>query len=123
MKPQKSGLKSPKKNAGVDEYLVFDQIDGSHSYKDAVTDGYVEYQVRTRDGGSVFFFNFELAKKMGLIPESHPNELTAKLKEKILEIENRSKEGTNLSTLKETIDQFRKNCLEVINSLSSELLP
>lgn len=45
------------------------------------------------------------------------------LKERILEIENRSKEGINLTTLKETIDQFRKNCLEVINSLSSELLP
>jgi len=41
--------------------------------------------VRTRHGGSVFFFNFALAKKMGLIPQDHPEELTPKLKEKILE--------------------------------------
>ena len=81
MKPQKSGLKNP----NVNDYTAFDRINGRHSYQDAVPDGYVEYQVRTRQGGSVFFFNFELAKSMGLIPQDHPHELTPKLKEKILE--------------------------------------
>lgn len=75
----------PQKKLQVNEYSSFDLIDGSHSYKDAVPDGYVEYQVRTRHGGSVFFFNFELAKQMGLIPTDHPHELTPKLKEKILD--------------------------------------
>jgi uncharacterized protein YdiU (UPF0061 family) len=75
----------PQKKLQVNEYSSFDRIDGNHSYKDAVPDGYVEYQVRTRHGGSVFFFNFELAKTMGLIPVDHPHELTPKLKEKILD--------------------------------------
>jgi uncharacterized protein YdiU (UPF0061 family) len=81
VKPQKSVLKSHR----VNDYTVFDQIDGSHSYKGAVPDGYIDYQVRTRPGGSVFFFNFELAKTMGLIPDDHPHEMTSELKSKILE--------------------------------------
>ena len=81
MKPQKNAPQAPR----ADDYRSFDQIDGSHSLKAAVTNGYVDYQVRTRTGGSVFFFNFRLAKEMGLIPSDHPNELTPRLRDKILE--------------------------------------
>ena len=67
------------------DYSSFDQIDGSHSFKEAVPNGFVDYQVRTRHGGTVFYFNFDLAREMGLIDANHSDELTAKLKEKILE--------------------------------------
>ena len=67
------------------EYDSFDQIDGSHSYRAAVPQGYLDYRVRYRAGGTVFYFNFDLAKEMGLIPKDHENELNSELREKILE--------------------------------------
>lgn len=73
------------KNPSESNYSAFDLIDGSHSFKAAVPNGYVEYQVRTRHGGSVFFFNFELARKMGLIAKNHPDVLSPELRKKILE--------------------------------------
>jgi hypothetical protein len=45
----------------------------------------VDYPVRTRHGGSVFFFNFRLARHMGLIPANHPDEMTPALEAKLLE--------------------------------------
>jgi len=66
-------------------YASFDRIDGTHSFKDAVPDGYVDYQVRTRHGGAVFYFNFDLAREMGLLASDHPDELTSELKKKVLE--------------------------------------
>jgi hypothetical protein len=65
-------------------YAKFRDINGSHPLKSAVPEAVVEYQVRTRHGGQVAFFNFELAKEIGLIPENHPLELTKELKEEIL---------------------------------------
>jgi len=65
-------------------YLKFKEIDGSHPLKTAVPEAVVEYQVRTRQGGQVAFFNFELARELGLISENHPHELTKELKEEIL---------------------------------------
>ncbi len=73
------------KSPTVREYGSFDQINGNHSYKDAVPNGYIDYQVRTRHGGSVFYFNFNLAREMGLIAQDHPDSMTPKLREKILE--------------------------------------
>lgn len=67
------------------QYLAFDRIDGSHPFKLAVPDGFIDYPVRTRAGGSVTFFNFSLAKEMGLIPQDHPEEVNARLQEKLLE--------------------------------------
>ena len=81
MKPQKLGVKS----FPPEQYTSFDQLNGTHAYQKAVPGGSVEYRVRTRHGGSVFFFNFNLAREMGLIPSTHPDELTEALKEKILE--------------------------------------
>lgn len=65
-------------------YLKFKQIDGSHPLKKHVPEAVVEYQVRTRHGGQVAFFNFDLARELGLIPENHPDELTEELKKEIL---------------------------------------
>lgn len=65
-------------------YPKFREIDGRHPLKTAVPEAVVEYQVRTRHGGQVAFFNFDLALELGLIPENHPRELTKELKEEIL---------------------------------------
>ncbi len=65
-------------------YAKFKDINGSHPLKSNVPEAVVEYQVRTRHGGQVAFFNFELAREIGLIPENHPHELTKELKEEIL---------------------------------------
>ena len=61
----------------------FDRIDGRHSFKEAVPEGYVDYQVRTRHGGQVVFFNFKLAKEMGLIPDFHPEKMNERLSQEI----------------------------------------
>lgn len=68
-----------------DPYALFGQIDGTHSLKSAVPDGYVDYQVRKRRGGKIAFFNFELAKEMGLIPADHPHRINPALAERLLD--------------------------------------
>lgn len=77
-----STLKKSPKNWDYDR---FDKIDGGHPLKKQVPDSVVEYQVRTRHGGKVAAFNFELAKEMGLIDKDHPHHLTKELEAKINE--------------------------------------
>ncbi|MGE0174495.1 MAG: protein adenylyltransferase SelO family protein [Oligoflexales bacterium] len=60
-------------------------IDGSHPFKDKVPGAYVEYQARRRKRGRVAYFNFDLAKEMGLIPKAHSHALTDELSETLLE--------------------------------------
>lgn len=43
------------------------------------------YPVFQRDSGKVIYFNFDLAREMGLIPQDHPNELKNDLEKKLLE--------------------------------------
>ncbi len=45
----------------------------------------MDYQVRTRRGGEVFYFNFALAREMGLLPQRHPDRMNRALAEKILQ--------------------------------------
>ena len=66
-------------------YSTFDRICGSHPFKAAVPGGYVEYAVKTRHGGEVFYFNFELAQEMGLLPEGCNKSLNKKLNQKLLD--------------------------------------
>ncbi len=66
------------------DYHRFSQLDGTHSLRKAVPNGYVDYQARTRHGGKVFYFNFELAREMGLIAKDHPISLTRELEKVIL---------------------------------------
>ena len=54
-------------------------VDGRHPFKDGAPFSYVEYRVRRRKGAKVAFFNFDLAKEMGLIPNDHPERLTTGL--------------------------------------------
>ncbi|MEK7355590.1 MAG: hypothetical protein AAB250_04030 [Bdellovibrionota bacterium] len=66
-------------------YETFDEIDGRHPWQTEVPDGFVAYPVRRLDRGKVLYFNFSLAREMGLLPSQHPNELTPALTKKILD--------------------------------------
>jgi uncharacterized protein YdiU (UPF0061 family) len=65
-------------------YPAFDLINGEHPFKDQVPEGRVEYKARFKKGGRVAFFNFELAKTMGLIPRDHVCQLNPELQDQIL---------------------------------------
>lgn len=62
----------------------FAQIDGTHPLRDAVPNGYVDYAARVRHGGKAFYFNFALAKEMGLLPMSHPHVIDDELAQAIV---------------------------------------
>jgi hypothetical protein len=71
--------------APLPAYPRFLKIDGRHPYRDAVPDGHVVYRARRLRDSEVAFFNFALAREMGLIPETHPDRLTAGLRRAILD--------------------------------------
>ncbi len=73
---------APPADAGP--YRALARLDGSHPWSDAVPDACVFYPVRELDGGKVTYFNFELAREMGLIPAQHPDELTPSLESMLL---------------------------------------
>jgi uncharacterized protein YdiU (UPF0061 family) len=83
------GLKSikPKHNfvKGRQLYNSFRKLDGSHPWRDLVPSGYVDYPVREAPNGKVSYFNFQLAKEMGLIPQHHPHQLNSALEGMVLE--------------------------------------
>jgi hypothetical protein len=64
-------------------YESFGNLDGSHPWRDACADGFVDYRARVRGEGKVAYFNFDLAREMRLIPANHVNRITSEL-EKIL---------------------------------------
>jgi uncharacterized protein YdiU (UPF0061 family) len=73
---------------GVDQggaYAAFAQIDGSHPWKYAVPNGFIEYQARILRGTKVLYFNFALAKEMGLLPKDHKSRLNPELEREIVE--------------------------------------
>lgn len=74
-----------KKKIQNTEYENFDLIDGSHPLKEAVPNSYVDYPARIRRGGKIAYFNFTLAKEMGLISEDHGHEINKSLEQKIIE--------------------------------------
>jgi hypothetical protein len=59
-----------------DPYRSFRRIDGRHPFRDRVPGGSVDYAARRRHDGRVAFFNFALAREMGLLPAGHPDRLT-----------------------------------------------
>lgn len=75
---------SLKKNQPSD-YSAFDTIDGSHPYKALGEEFYIEYPVFNLNKGKVAYFNYDLAREMGLIPKDHKQKMTPKLEQKILD--------------------------------------
>ena len=66
-------------------YDAFARIDGRHPYRDAVPGGHVDYRARRRRDGGVAYFNYGLAREMGLIPAHHPDKMTQALRAAILD--------------------------------------
>ncbi|WP_347357312.1 hypothetical protein [Bdellovibrio sp.] len=66
-------------------YSSFDQLNGVHPWMDAVKDGFVSYKVRELNTGKVAYFNFILAKEMGLIPPDHPHQMSEDLQQKLID--------------------------------------
>ena len=71
--------------APADPYSSFDEIDGSHPWKQALPNGYIEYEARVLRKSRVVYFNFNLAKEMGLIAENHPHKMSKRLEKKLIE--------------------------------------
>jgi len=65
-------------------YRRFRRLDGRHPWKRDVPLGYVDYAARRRRGGRVVWFNFDLAREMGLLPRDHEPRLTPGLAREIL---------------------------------------
>ncbi|HEX5874920.1 MAG TPA: protein adenylyltransferase SelO family protein [Pyrinomonadaceae bacterium] len=65
-------------------YEKFNELDGRHPWRDVSPDGYIDYQARYRPQGRVVFFNFPLAKEMGLIPADHASSINKDLEQAIL---------------------------------------
>jgi hypothetical protein len=68
-----------------DPYARFKLLDGTHPWQDIVPEGSLLYPVRKLAQGKIVYFNFELAKEMGLIPRNHKKKLTRALKKNILD--------------------------------------
>src|SRR3954463_13191076 len=65
-------------------YQALEQLDGSHPWRSACPDGYVDYRARIRGDGRVAYFNFDLARQMQLIPANHADRVTPALEKIIL---------------------------------------
>ena len=68
-----------------DPYSAFARIDGRHPFRDAVPGGHVDYRARRRRGGEVVFFNYGLAREMGLIHAGHPDTMSSALRRALLD--------------------------------------
>jgi uncharacterized protein YdiU (UPF0061 family) len=66
-------------------YEKFKELDGTHPWRDVNPDGYIDYQARYRPHGRVLYFNFPLAREMGLISADHPPTINKELEQAILE--------------------------------------
>ncbi|HEY8272062.1 MAG TPA: hypothetical protein VIG33_14320, partial [Pseudobdellovibrionaceae bacterium] len=79
---------SPTKKTQESEnfYSAFNKLDGQHPWMDQVPEGFVAYRVRQLGTGKVAYFNFVLAKEMGLIDSHHPYQMTDELEKKLIEI-------------------------------------
>ena len=76
----------PSSTLGLESYWArIKSIDGRHPLKHQVPEACIEYPVRYRAGGRVAYFNFELAKEMGLIPQDYPENLDAQLEKVLLD--------------------------------------
>lgn len=67
-----------------ESYSALDQLNGLHPWMDKVPEGFVPYKVRELGKGTVAYFNYILAKEMGIIPPDHPHSLTPALIKKLI---------------------------------------
>ncbi len=65
-------------------YERFDLINGKHPWQECLKDQVVLYPVRELGKGKVTYFNYNLAKEMGLIHKDHPNKMSKDLEQKLI---------------------------------------
>lgn len=70
---------------GSRRYSRLRRIDGRHPFQRAAPGAYVAYRARRRHDTRVAYVNFELAREMGLLAASHPDRLTAGLRDALLD--------------------------------------
>ena len=61
------------------------RIDGRHPLQQVAPSAIVPYTARRRRDSRITFFNFELAREMGLLPRHHPDRLDRSLEEALLD--------------------------------------
>ncbi len=83
MRTKTSVAKKPQESE--DLYAAFCKLDGQHPWMEQVPEGFVAYRVRQLEAGKVAYFNFVLAKEMGLIDSKHPHKLNEALEKQIIE--------------------------------------
>lgn len=66
-------------------YPAFRAINGQHPWRLAFPGGYIDYPARILRGSKVVYFNFALAKEIGLIPENHAEKLNKDLEKTVIE--------------------------------------
>lgn len=74
-----------RRSATQEDYNSFEQLDGSHPWTDSVPEGAILYPTRKLKTGKVSYFNFQLAKEMGLISKDHSHKINKKLEKKLLD--------------------------------------
>lgn len=74
-----------KRVSSTSDYSSFFALDGSHPWQSAMPEGQIQYKVRKLNKGKVAYFNFDLAKEMGLISQEHPNEMNPQLEKVLIE--------------------------------------
>lgn len=80
-----SKINQKKQDLRKSSYPRFELINGNHDFKAATGSwGFVSYQAKRKHGGKVFYFNFSLAKEMGLISNDHPEVINPNLEDSIL---------------------------------------
>ena len=79
MAPPRQRTKSPRR------YDRFRLLNGIHDFQKAAPQGIVQYPVRLRKGGTLTYFNYDLAKEMGLITGDHPQKMNHTLSKTVLE--------------------------------------
>jgi len=71
--------------SGGDLYPKIKGIDGRHPLARTAPSAVVPYPARRRHDSEVAYFNFDLAREIGLIPARHPDELTPALRRALLD--------------------------------------
>lgn len=86
-RPRSKQTARAKRSAGANrpDYPRLASIDGRHPLAEAAPSAIVPYPARRRRDSEVVYFNFDLAREIGLLPANHADRLTAPLRDALLE--------------------------------------
>ncbi len=76
---------SPDPSIAGDCYSSLTALDGRHPLRERVPSAVVSYPARRRHDGEIAYFNFGLAREIGVLPADHPDEVTPALRSTLLE--------------------------------------